>query len=295
MKSTLISYKTINDDIGKTVETILKHKLLMSSALICKLKHEGKIFINSTPCRSIDTIKEECIVSADIYENDTSSNIIPKEMALEVVYDDDLFTIVNKPRKMCVHPCPESYENTLANGIINLWNSKGEYHKFHAVTRIDKDTSGICIIAKNSYGHNALTKDNKSLEKKYLAIIDGVPSKKQGRISEPIDRSPDSIIKRCVSKTGKPSVTDYSVIKTENNLSLTEIKTKTGRTHQIRVHMAHLGTPLLRDWLYGKDSESQSGHLLHVSEVTFVHPLTKERINIHAPMPKDMTDIFPSV
>ena len=296
MKKAILTYKTTADDIGKTAETICRHKLSMSSALITKLKFQGKIYINDKPCRSIDTIKSEDTVWADVTEHDNSENIVPTKMELNILYDDEYVTVVVKPRQMSIHPCLESYTNTLANGIMDFWHSNGEFHKFHAVNRLDKNTSGICIIAKNRFAHNALSKQatEGSFKKKYKAVVHGILKNKQGIIDLPIKREADSVIKRITAPDGKPSITHYKVIEEKDGLSLVDIWLETGRTHQIRVHFSSISHPLVNDWLYGKENSvsGKEGHLLHVYEVEFLHPATKEKMRFSSPLPKDMAMVF---
>ena len=296
MKKAILTYKTTSDDAGKTAETICKHKLSMSSALITKLKLQGKIYINEKPCRSIDILKDNDILCADVTEYDKSENIVPTPMKLNILYDDEYITVVVKPRQLSIHPCIESYTNTLANGIMHFWQGNGEYHKFHAVNRLDKNTSGICVIAKNSFAHNALSNQAKSgaFKKRYKAIVHGIPEKKQSTIDLPIKRQAESVIKRITAPDGKPSITHYKVIDEKDGLSLVDIWLETGRTHQIRVHFSAIGHPLVYDWLYGDESSDneQQGHLLHVYEVEFLHPKTKQTMRFSSPIPEDMSKLL---
>lgn len=289
IKSAILKYNVCEKDVGKTVEIICKKEFQMSSKLLTKLKLDGKIYINGNVARSVDKVNINDIVIADVYEEDKSENIVPKNIELDIVYEDEFVLIVNKPRNMSIHPSIGNFDNTLANGVINHYIKNGEIHKFHSVNRIDKDTSGICVIAKNQFSHGVLSNQmkEKKFKRKYMAIVKGTLEDKEGIIDLPIARDENSAIKRIVNENGKNAVTCYKVLKEKNGLSLLDIHLKTGRTHQIRVHFSHIGNPLLNDWLY--DDEVKDGqHLLHSYYVEFYHPKTKEYLKFNIPLPDDM-------
>ncbi len=297
MKSTIINHKVTTQEHSCTVEQICKKKYEISARLLSELKRTDGLHLNGKHIRTIDTVSSGDILTINLTENDTSQNIEPVKMDINIVYEDDFLTVVNKPRNMCMHPSYENYLNTLANGIVYYWQSKGEYHKFHAVNRIDRDTSGLCIIAKNKYAHGILSAQtkNKILSKTYYAIVCGTVKDETGTINAPIAREEHGIIKRKICESGKSAVTHYNVLSRENDLTFVKIHTETGRTHQIRVHFSTIGHPLLGDWLYGTESDAYpdlKGYMLHCGEITFKHPLTKERMSFKADYPDDMKSII---
>ncbi len=293
MSDTILEYAVSSEDAGKTVETIWRKKFEISASLFKELKLNGKLRINGTICKSVDRVSEGDLLTADVEERKQSENIVPIKMNLDIVYEDAYIMVLNKPRKMSVHPSMGNFDNTLANGIVWYWKKSGEAHKFHAVNRIDKDTTGVCVVAKNSFAHSALSNQLKDgrFKRKYIAVVHGEVVPKQGILELPIKRECDSVIKRIVAKDGKRAVTKYNVIKSDKKISVLDISLETGKTHQIRVHFSHIGHPLVGDWLYGNgDSEREIalGHLLHAYYAEFYHPKSGERLTFKLSLPKDM-------
>ncbi len=293
MTKVILEYKAKKEDEFKTVETILKHKFEVSSALIKYLKLNGKLKINGNIARSVDILHNGDILTADVEEEAESSNIVPREIALNIIYEDDFLLIINKPRNMSVHPSIGNFDNTLANGIVYYWMQKNEKHKFHAVNRLDKDTSGICVVAKNPFAHGVLCAQMKDgrFKKKYVAVVSGCVKTDNGTIDKPIKRESEGILKRIVSADGKRAVTHYKVLSRFKDYSLIDISLETGRTHQIRVHFSHIGHPLIGDWLYGNGDEERmlaKGHLLQAYYVGFYHPQTREFMEFVLPLDEDM-------
>lgn len=297
----VLKYIASLQDEGKTVERILKREYQISSGLLTSLKTEGRIFIDKNVCRSVDKVSCGNVICADV-----SENILPEKqrfaqcrMSLDILFEDDHLIVVNKPGKLESHPCPANRESTLANGIMYYWAQKGEYHNYHIVNRLDKDTSGICVVAKNRFAHGCLSSQMKQgvFKKEYFAICNGDLQPTEGIIEFPIKRAEESVIKRMVSDDGKPAVTEFRVIKNteDKRYSLVNIKLKTGRTHQIRVHFSHIGFPLVGDWLYGNgDNEREliNRHALHAAKVEFFHPATKERLLFEAGLPEEMKKLI---
>ena len=290
MYSSLIKHVVTEKEHGSSVEQICRKKYDISARLLTELKRTDGLKLNGKHIRTIDTVSSGDVLTINLSENAVSENIEPVQMELDIIYDDDFLTIVNKPRNLCMHPSIGNYLNTLANGVVYYWQAKGENHKFHAVNRIDRDTSGLCIIAKNRYAHGILSEQTKSkiLNKRYYAVVHGKLENESGTISAPIARAEEGIIKRIVSENGKPAVTHYTTISRNERFSFVKIRTETGRTHQIRVHFSSIGYPLVGDGLYGFEESSLSGHLLHCGEINFKHPLSKETMNFTAEIPDDM-------
>lgn len=290
----ILEYTVKAQDAGKTVETIFRKNFGVSGQLMKFLKMNGRLRCKDKILRSVDTVSAGDFITADVTENEPSENIVPKKMPLDILYEDEFLLVVNKPRNLSVHPSINHFSDSLANGVMYYYRETDTAHKFHAVNRIDKDTSGICVIAKNSFTHAVLSEQmkDKRFFRKYVAIVNGIIPNKSGVISKPIRRGTDGIIKRVVAKDGKEAITIYNVLKENNGFSLIDILLKTGRTHQIRVHFSDMGYPLVGDWLYGNGDEERTiapnGHLLLSYYAEFYHPKTKKLIKITAPLPEDM-------
>lgn len=225
----------------------------------------------------------------------------PENIPLEIMYEDNDLLVVNKPRGMVVHPAPGNYSSTLVNAL--LWHCKGKLSGINGVIRpgivhrIDKDTSGLLLVAKNDVAHVSLSEQIKahSLEREYRAVIHGHLKEPSGRIDAPIGRNPNDRKKMCViSRNSKNAVTNYEVLKEYRDYSFIKLRLETGRTHQIRVHMAYLGHPVAGDPLYGPKNgvKSLEGQCLHAGVLGFVHPVTGEKIRVEAPLPEYFTDFL---
>ena len=222
--------------------------------------------------------------------DEDNNNIVPTKMKLNILYEDDYLLILNKPAGFPIHPSMLHFEDSISNGVKYYFDSIGLHKKIRPVNRLDKDTSGIVIFAKNEYIQECLVRQMKNniFIKEYIAICEGVLPKNKGIIDEPIARKTDSIIERCVDASGDKAITHYEVIKTNGELSVVHLTLETGRTHQIRVHLAHIGNPILGDTLYGKASKLINRQALHSYRVTFMHPITHERLELEAPLFEDM-------
>ena len=292
--TTTLSYKANEEDAGKTAEHILKHRLNISAGLIKKLKLTGKIKINEKVCRSVDIVNLADVISADIEEVEVSQ--IPEyKFKLDILFEDAHILVVNKPPGISMHPCLGDYDKTLAGAIIHHWRKNGEEHNFHAVNRLDKNTSGICIIAKNRYSHGILSGQSKDLiEKEYTAIVRGKLDTR-GTINAPIKRANESIIKRIVDSNGKEAITVYTPVESNDNYTMVKIKLLTGRTHQIRVHFSYIGHPLYGDWLYGlgdKEGYLIGRHALVSDRIKFFHPISCEPLEFNVDLPDDMKSLI---
>ena len=182
------------------------------------------------------------------------------------------------------------YSDSLANGVKFYFDRIGLRKKIRIVNRLDRNTSGIVIFAKNEYIQETLIKQmqSKEFKKEYLAIVEGILQEKSGTLDFPIARKDGSIIERCVKPNGEKAITHYNVLKDFNGLSLVHIVLETGRTHQIRVHFSHIGHPVLGDTLYGNPSNLISRQALHSFKVSFIHPISQEKLSLEAPIPDDM-------
>ena len=240
------------------------------------------------------SINDVIIVNLDLPED--NSNIVPTSIPLDILYEDNWFLILNKPSGIAVHPSLLHYDDSLSNGVKYYFDSIGLKKKIRPINRLDYNTSGIVLFAKSEYIQEILNKQMQDniLKKEYLCVINGLLEEKSGILDFPIDRKEGSIIERCISSDGKPSVTRYSVIKEfkNQNFSLVKCILETGRTHQIRVHFSHIGHPLIGDTLYGLPSDLISRQALHSYKVSFIHPITKKELTIISPLAEDIKKII---
>ncbi len=276
------------------VRQVLKNEFNMSNRLITKLKQNNLIYLNNMETY-LD--KELCIgdiITCEINFEESSENIIPTKMDLKIIYEDDSFLVVDKPYNMAVHPSILHYENSLSNGVKYYFESIDLNKKIRPVNRLDRDTTGIVIFAKNEYIQESLIKQMQSSKfyKEYLAILDGNLKNTKGTINASISRKKGSIIERCIDENGSKAISHYEVIDGKNNLSLVKFVLETGRTHQIRLHSKHIGHPIIGDTLYGKESNLISRQALHCHKILFIHPITKTKIEFISQIPEDMTKVL---
>ena len=278
----------------ENVKQVLKEEFLMSDRLIIKLKNSKQIYLNSLPTFVNQKIKENDIIMVDLDFEETCDNIVPTKMNLEILYEDEGLLVVNKPPFTPVHPSMDHYEDSLSNGIKYYFDSIGLKRKIRPVNRLDRNTSGIVIFAKNEYVQECLIKQMKTniFKKEYLAIVDGIISKDKQIIDAPIARKENSIIQRCINPNGDKAITVIELLKTFDNYSLIKCSLKTGRTHQIRVHTAYMGHPILGDDLYGESSNLINRQALHSHKIKFIHPINKKKIEIISNLPDDMNNLI---
>ncbi len=243
-----------------------------------------------------DVLQKGDLLTVTLEETDCSKKIVPVPLPLDIVYEDEDIMVVNKPADMPIHPSLNNYENTLANAVAYYFEQKNEPCIFRCINRLDRDTTGLTVLAKHMLSASVLSKAvaNREISRTYLAIVDGELTG-SGTIDAPIARETDSAITRCVDfERGERAVTHYKVLATSNGLSFVSLKLETGRTHQIRVHMKYLGYPLIGDYLYHPNTEQMQRQALHSSRLSFVHPVTKKAMEFTAPLPLDMASLFPA-
>jgi 23S rRNA pseudouridine1911/1915/1917 synthase len=288
---------------GITVRRLLERRLGVSRKLLSRLKMtEEGLTLNGERVYTSHKVQAGDIVALRM-EAERSDDILPQAMELSIVYEDAYLLIVNKPAGIVVHPTHGHYTDTLANGVVYHWQEKGEHVRFRPVHRLDQDTSGVVAIAKNGYIHQQLSEQLQrgEVDKAYVAYVYGVPEPRQGTVNEPIDRNPESPHVRVVTPTGYPSVTHYETLAVYRGESAAKVRLKleTGRTHQIRVHMQHIGCPLAGDRMYGLSPELMADWMtgaeeaagrqaLHAAELALTHPMTGERMRFEAGLPSDL-------
>ena len=235
------------------------------------------------------------LLTVNISEEDSSEKIPAVKMDLDIVYEDEDIIVINKPAGLPIHPSLNHYEDSLANGLAFYYESQGKPFIFRCANRLDKNTSGLTVIAKHLVSANILSTMVKDREfhREYYAIVRGTLEQPEGTIDAPIGRVDDSIITRQVDfENGERAVTHYKVIDEKNGHSLVSIHLETGRTHQIRVHFKYIGHPLIGDHLYNPDFEYMQRQALHSHRIEFRHPITKKAMEFVAPLPNDMQRIF---
>ncbi len=275
----------------ENIKQILKNEFNMSERFILKLKRNNCIYINNKNVSISYPIKENDKLCIEENFAELSDGIVPNNnIKLNILYEDEYLLIVDKPAGIPVHPSISHYEDSLSNGVKAYFDNINLSKKIRPVNRLDKDTSGIVIFAKNEYIQECLIKQMNAhvFVKKYIAILEGILENKSGKIDAPIARKPNSIIERCIDDSGDSAITNYIVLKESKNLSKVEFSLETGRTHQIRVHSKYIGHPILGDSLYGNKSNLISRQALHAYYISFVHPITQKTISINSPIPEDM-------
>lgn len=292
----------VNNNKYSTIKEVLKDYFLISDRLITKLKKNNNIFLNDFPKYIDYKINIGDKISVNLNFNEISENIIPKKMNLNIIYEDESLLIINKSANIPVHPSISHFEDSLSNGVQFYFQENNIKTKIRPVNRLDKDTSGIVIFAKNEYIQESLIKQmkNKTFEKNYYAILTGHINKKILKIDAPIARKNGSIIEREINKNGDNSVTYLELIKNFEvffnketiKLSLVKFSLETGRTHQLRVHSKYINHPILGDTLYGATSNLISRQALHAFKVKFIHPITKRNIILETSFPNDMQIIL---
>ena len=283
---------------GIVIREFLKEELELSSRLIRRAAIEKRIFVNKEVVRMRKVLHTGDIVEVKL-ERVESQDIIPEKMNLNIVYEDDDILVLNKPPYTVVHPTRGYPTGTLANGILYYFNETNQNCIVRLVSRLDMDTSGLIIIAKNQYAHMALSKEMQlnHLEKRYLAVVHGHLEEEEGTIDLPIFKpeNEESIFKRIIDERGQRSITHYKVIKKFENADLVECLLETGRTHQIRVHLSHIGHPIYGDSLYGDGEDEKElipRQALHAYGLDFKSPRTKEQLSLRAELPEDILNLI---
>lgn len=275
-----ISYTVPAEFDGVQAQVFLKSRGI-SRRVLTALKRSGGLTRGGGTLRTVDAVHAGDVITLRLDGGETSVAANP-ELSADIVYEDEDVVVFNKPPFMPVHPSQRHHDDTLAN----LFAARYPGLPFRPINRLDRNTSGLCVCAKNQFAAAALSG---SISKVYYAITDGTPP--GDTVDAPIGRLGDSVIERCVTPVGKPAVTHFRKIAGERR-ALLRITLETGRTHQIRVHMSHIGFPLCGDDMYGGDCTAISRQALHCGEVEFTLPVSGERITISAPLPEDMAAIL---
>lgn len=290
------TYTLLAEDEGKKYEEILHKRFHFSRKVLQKLKLGKKVWVNDEFVHlNMRGLAGQTLI-VNILEDNFLANpsINGEDIPIDIIYEDSLFLAVNKPPGQVVHPNAKYQSGTLANAVLGYWEKKGESRLFRPIFRIDRNTSGIVLIAKNKYAHQQLAwlSANNQVVKKYLGVVEGSFPLDQGEFSSPIRLKTGSKIIREVHRDGQPALTLFKTLHRYENYSIMEFTLITGRTHQIRVHCQGAGHPLLGDDLYGGKTTYIPRQALHCYSYSFFHPLKGQELRIKAPLPKDINTLI---
>lgn len=288
-----LEYKITEDSPSMKIGDFLKKEGFSRQCIIALKKQENGILLNGIWSYVNTTLSVGDTLTLTLTEEDSSAKIPPIDLPLHILYEDEDILVLNKPADMPIHPSLNNYENTLANAVAYYYDQKNIPFVFRCINRLDRDTTGVTMLAKNPFSAGILSEmvRNREIHREYLAIAHGIFDEKEGTIDAPIGRKDGSTIEREINfKTGEKAVTHYTVLKENTDFNCSQIKLclETGRTHQIRVHMKHLGHPLLGDFLYNPDMTYIKRQALHSYSLSFNHPITKKPMHFTAPVPSDM-------
>ena len=282
--------------IGHKISEFLRSKGFSNQNLTDLKKMDHSVIIGGRWEYMTYRLQEGDTLEIRIRETDVSQKIPPVELPFPVVYEDEDITVVDKPAHMPIHPSMKNYENTLGNAAAYYYREQGKAFIYRCVNRLDKDTTGLTILAKHmvscSILYDAMTE--REIHREYIAIVEGEDLADEGTVDLPLGRKENSAIERMVDyENGEKAVTHYKVLGRRNGLALLLLKLETGRTHQIRVHMKAIGHPLIGDFLYNPENTQMERQALHSYKLSFIHPITRKELCFMAPLPEDMAIWFP--
>lgn len=279
---------------GLTIREYLQGIHGFSRRIIIAIKQEGKLLVND-----LERTVRYVLVEGDVLEihfpaEKVSDNLQPEDINLNIAYEDQAVIVIDKPAGMATMPSKNHPSGTMANGLIGYYRRNNRMFTVHVVTRLDRDTSGLVLVAKDRYSHSLLAKAQQAnkVKRTYIAFVEGILEAEKGTIDAPIARKPDSIIERTIHESGKPAITHYKKRSEIENRTMVEIELETGRTHQIRVHFSHCGHPLVGDDLYGGSLQILNRQALHCYELSFEHPITRENIKVQSKLPEELQKLL---
>ena len=278
---------------------VVRRMPALTRARVQKLIDKGLVLVGGQRAKASLRLEAGQRVTVDVPPA-TEATAAAEDIPIDVIFEDADMLVVNKPPGMTVHPSPGHTRSTLVNAILSHCHDLsgiGGVLRPGIVHRLDRDTSGVIVVAKNDAAHNALAKQlkDRSVEKTYVALVEGTPKPMEGVIDAPIARDPRNRQRMAIVDRGRASVTAYSVIERFDGTSLVEARPKTGRTHQIRVHFAAIGHAIVGDRVYGKPSPIVGRQFLHARRIVFVHPRTGERVEFEAALPADLDEALRKV
>lgn len=283
--------------VGQDVDTLLRKQLGLSGSMVRRVKFlEDGILVDGQRVNTRFYPKEGQLLSVRLSDSQPSMDTVPREGPLDIVYEDPDIIVLNKQAGVPVHIGLGHYDDTLGNFLMYHYQKTGQVCDFHPIHRLDRGTSGLLVVAKHPHAQEKLKKQMHTPDflRSYLAICEGCITPEVGTICAPLGRKDGSLVEQCVRADGKYACTHYHVQKSTGTYSLVELRLETGRTHQIRVHMAHMGHPLVGDFLYGTENSSLIARpALHSYFLSFFHPITEEKMEFSQALPEDMTKLLP--
>ena len=293
-----LTYIADNSIVPLPVSRFLKQKGFSSQNLVQLKKNPDAVLVGGVPCFMNHVLQPGDTLTLHIREERSSEKIPPVDLPLDIVYEDADLMVINKPAGMPIHPSMNNYYNSMANALAYYFEQQNCPFVFRCINRLDRDTSGLTIVAKHYVSAGMLSamianKAASGITREYLAIVKGSVQPPEGTITAPLGRKEGSIIERTVDfEKGESAVTHYKVLDEKNGYSLVSLILETGRTHQIRIHMKYLGYPLIGDYLYHPDMERIQRQALHAWKLTFRHPITGETLSFTAPLPEDLAAVL---
>ena len=289
-----IKWVVNNGDAGKLIKEFLKEEEISRTALTDIKFQGGSILVNNEEVNVRYKLKVDDELTVIFPPENPSIGMKGENIPLDILFEDDYLLVVNKPARMNTIPSREHPTGSLANALVGYYESIDLRATSHIVTRLDRDTSGLVLIAKHRHVHHLFSKQQQcgQVKRMYEAIANGCISVDHGTIEQPIGRKDDSIIEREVRADGQYACTHFTVLEQYRAFTRIELQLETGRTHQIRVHMSYLGHPLLGDDLYGGDRTKISRQALHCKQIKFMHPFTREKMTFSTSLPEDMDEIL---
>ncbi|HIW82718.1 MAG TPA: RluA family pseudouridine synthase [Candidatus Dorea gallistercoris] len=290
-----ITYPVTEAEQGLRIEQFLRRRGYSAQNLARIKRMPKNILVNGVFCYLRQPLSAGDTLCVHIQETESSQHIPPVHIPLDINYEDEDLVVINKPAGMPIHPSMNNYTNSLANGLAWYYQQQGKSFIFRCCNRLDRDTSGLTVVAKHLVSASILSAMTKRKEvcREYLAITRGNIHPPSGTINAPLGRREGTIIERMVDwEKGEPAITHYRVLDSRNGHSLVSLRLETGRTHQIRIHMKYLGCPLIGDYLYNPDMEHIRRQALHSHRLSFPHPITGEKMAFEAQMPEDMRRVI---
>lgn len=281
---------------GARVDRLLRRELHLSAGAVRRAKRiPSGITLDGADVYTIATVQAGQTLSVQVGDARAEQHLIPMQGELSIAYEDEDLLIIDKAAPLAVHPSPTYFGDTLANYLLFYYEQIGLIADFHPVSRLDRGTSGLMAVAKHAHAHERLAAllHGPDFRREYLAVCEGIPTPREGCVDAPIGREPGEVLRRAVREDGAPARTQYRTLQSDGARTLLRLRLETGRTHQIRVHMASLGCPLVGDFLYGEEVENLPGRFaLHSAYLSLRHPISGVQLDFSSPLPEALSALL---